>query len=477
MKKGIKINDMDNTITLHPGITDKISGVFNKELIENAARESRFVQRSTGKIEGGDFLRLMTVETMEKPFESLAGLCDILRDINSEADISCQALSYRINSKSAVTFLECILNRAIWKNLETVSDAGAAESLLPFNRIFIEDSTQCILNEKLAEDFKGSGGSASASALKINLIYELSYKIIQDLYITDCREPDQSLSVRIFNHLQAGDLVIRDLGYFKIDVLTLIAEAEAFFLSRLLKGVKVYLTPDKNGSAMAPGKYITENHPDQSVIGIDVFIGAQRLPGRLIVYKLPDDVVNARRRKANAAAKKKGGKLSKDHSEWLRFSIYITNAGEDILPPETVGTVYRIRWQIELIFKSWKSLLNIHVLKGTVPERIKCYLYGRLIVIAVMTVLYSYASRYALRQFQREVSEYKLICWLKRLKRLEKIIFSGMIGEILIELKRDILRNCKQKRKRKTVRELVLRQIPYMQSFDQNYLITGKEAG
>ncbi|MDM8544841.1 hypothetical protein QUF90_27570, partial [Desulfococcaceae bacterium HSG9] len=79
--------------------------------------------------------------------------------------------------------------------------------------------------------------------------------------------------------------------------------------------------------------------------------------------------------------------------------------------------------------------------------------------------------------FQREVSEYKLICWLKRLNRLEKAIFSGMIKEVLIELKRDILRSCKQKRKRKTVCELVMEQIPYMDSFNQNYLITGKEAG
>ncbi len=302
MKEGIKINDMDNTIILHPDITDKISDISDKEQIENAARESYFIQRSTSKIEGNDFLRLMTVETMENPFEPLAGLCDLLRDINPEADISPQALSCRINSKSAVAFLENILNQAIQKNLETVSDAGAAESLLPFNRIFIEDSTQCSLNEKLAENFKGAGGSASKSALKINLIYELSQKIIQDIHITDCKEPDQSLAARITDYLQPGDLVLRDLGYFKIDVLALIAEAGAFFLSRLLKGVKAYLTPEKGASEIELGKYITENHPDQSVIEIDVFIGAQRLPCRLIVYKLPDDVVNARRRKANAAA-------------------------------------------------------------------------------------------------------------------------------------------------------------------------------
>jgi len=60
---------------------------------------------------------------------------------------------------------------------------------------------------------------------------------------------------------------------------------------------------------------------------------------------------------------------------------------------------------------------------------------------------------------------------------LERALFSGMIREFLIELKRDILRNCKQKIKHKTVHELVLEQIPYMASFDQNYLTTGKEAG
>ena len=230
MTEGIKINDKDSTITLHPAIIDKISDIFNKERIENAARESQFIQRSTGKIEGIDFLRLMTVKSMENPFEPLERLCDLLKDINPLADISPQALSQRINSESAVEFLESVFNQAMEKYFETVTDASVTESLLPFNRIFIEDSTQCSLNEKLAEDFKGSGGSASKSALKINLIYELSDMIIQELYITDSNEPDQSLSVRILNYLQAGDLVIRDQGYFKIDVLALIAEGQGFFL-------------------------------------------------------------------------------------------------------------------------------------------------------------------------------------------------------------------------------------------------------
>src|SRR5438093_9411749 len=58
------------------------------------------------------------------------------------------------------------------------------------------------------------------------------------------------------------------------------------------------------------------------------------------------------------------------------------------------------------MFKNWKSLLNIHILKGTRPERIKCILYGRLITITMMTLLASYASWYAEDHLQRELRRF-----------------------------------------------------------------------
>ncbi|GBC62560.1 IS4 family transposase [Desulfonema ishimotonii] len=108
-----------------------------------------------------------------------------------------------------------------------------AEPLSPFKRIFLEDSTQCSLNEKLADEFRGSGGSASRSSVKINLIYEFKNHTIQDISISSGNVPDQSSAEAIPEHIRADDLILRDLGYFATDVLGRIRDREAFYLSRL----------------------------------------------------------------------------------------------------------------------------------------------------------------------------------------------------------------------------------------------------
>jgi hypothetical protein len=53
---------------------------------------------------------------------------------------------------------------ALHQQLEPVCERLLLGVLAPFARVLLEDSTQCRLHEKLAEDFKGSGGSASTSA-------------------------------------------------------------------------------------------------------------------------------------------------------------------------------------------------------------------------------------------------------------------------------------------------------------------------
>jgi len=87
-------------------------------------------------------------------------------------------------------------------------------------------------------------------------------------------------------------------------------------------------------------------------------------------------------------------------------------------------------------------------------------------------MLYAYANWYAEHIHKREVSAHKLYNWLKRRNRIGKAIFSGIMDILITTLNRDILRNCKQKRKRKTSLELIVEKVPYMESFDQNNMIS-----
>ena len=156
----------------------------------------------------------------------------------------------------------------------------------------------------------------------------------------------------------------------------------------------------------------------------------QRIPIRLIVYRLPSDVYRKRQKAAIKAAKRKGRGISLSYLKFLKYTFFITNVPAALWSMEVVGTIYRLRWQVELVFKNWKSLFQINVLKGTRPERILCLIYGRLIVILVVQRLLALASVQAAAE-QRELSFCKASQWLMRGGRLLKAFLDRQFGDLL----------------------------------------------
>jgi IS4 transposase len=46
--------------------------------------------------------------------------------------------------------------------------------------------------------------------------------------------------------------------------------------------------------------------------------------------------------------------------ELAHYNIFITNAPEALLKTSQIYPFYRLRWQIELLFKIWKSVFEIN---------------------------------------------------------------------------------------------------------------------
>jgi hypothetical protein len=61
------------------------------------------------------------------------------------------------------------------------------------------------------------------------------------------------------------------------------------------------------------------------------------------------------------------------------MNILITNADAAMLPAQVAVDLYRLRWQIEIEFKSWKSIAKIDSLKDSKTSRTECYILGKLI--------------------------------------------------------------------------------------------------
>jgi hypothetical protein len=444
-------------------VKGKLTTIFDPEPLETLARQSKFIQRSSSKLVGPDVVELMTTELMDEPAVSLEGLCDRLVDLNPQADMTPQALHQRFNA-AAVTYLQEVLQVALRQQLEPLCDRLPLGALAAFGRVLLEDSTPCRLHEKLADTFQGSGGSASPSAVKIDLIYDVLHHSLLERHLCEGTAADQGRALAIIPHLRAGDLVLRDLGYWTLESLRQIEAQEAWYLSRFSKGVDVYLEADAQAPALALVEHLERYYPDDSVMDLPVYLGHEHVPCRLLAYRLPEPVVQERRRKALQEARKKGRELSQEYLDWLSFGFDITNVSQQVWPAKVVGTIYRLRWQVELTFRNWKSLLNIHVLKGTRPERIQCIIYGRLITIIMLAMISSYASWYAEDYLQRELSLPKLINWLKRKNRLVNAMHDGTLEALLSHLRRALPKLlCKQKRKRRTSRQLIAEYEPYME--------------
>ncbi len=89
-----------------------------------------------------------------------------------------------------------------------------------------------------------------------------------------------------------------------------------------------------------------------------MFLGAQdRVATRLSASRLPEAVVNERRRTARRNAKKRGHTPSQAHLTLLAWNLFITNVPDTVWTPQTIGKVYALRWQVARVCKAWKSQL------------------------------------------------------------------------------------------------------------------------
>ncbi len=114
-----------------------------------------------------------------------------------------------------------------------------ATLLASCGRVCLEESTQCCLHEKLADALKGSGGSASRSTVKSDVIYEWLHPHLHALSVTEGRAAEQGHAAAIVPPLRAGALLIRALGYCSLEVLLQLATTQAWCLSRLRHRVAV----------------------------------------------------------------------------------------------------------------------------------------------------------------------------------------------------------------------------------------------
>lgn len=434
---------------------------FPTQWINSFAKQTGLVTRSTSRFDGKDICQLL-IQAVNAPSElSLGSFCKILYQINDNAKLKIQSLWERLVNRKTIAFMEGIYAKtwAIYaERIKKDCSKYPCNFFENFSQILIEDSTIIELNEKLSSFFKGCGGSASKSSLKIHLIFNAISNKFCWLKIYKDKRPDNSLAYDVLQVATEGTLLIRDLGFFVLDAFKRVNEKKAYFISRLQPNVNVYLKSD-DSKPIDLIRYIKTKYKLFSSGSLDVFLGVEeKLPVRLIFYRAPEEVVNERKRKAKRNRQRKGGTASDYLLTWQEYTLVITNLSEKIAPTNLIGTIYRLRWDIELIFKTWKSHLRLDVLKGARPERIEVFLYAKLICVLLLGMVCNYLKVICLRMFANvEISETKVGKFLVSMNILGRL-FNGYLSNAITEFLSNeywLEQFCKQKRKRKTTLERI----------------------
>ena len=319
---------------------------FLETYAEEVGQETGFVQRRS-KLNSVLFVQTLVLSCMDKPEASLNQMVQWSNELGLE--LTAQGLNKRLNER-AVIFLWCLVQRAV---VRLRRPAGVPEAQLEqFKEIAIVDSTQVALPDCLRDQFAGSGGNASSASIKFQLRFDYLAGHISALEVEAGRQSDHGCQLHR-QHLTKGSLQLFDLGYFDQSALSEIAQAEAYFICRLHPQVGLYTSVNASKSTDMVD-WLKQLDGDR--YEFERYVGSQeRVAVRVLLQRLPADIIEERRRKAQATARRKGKTYAQSHLALLDWSILITNVAHEQLSCEQVMALYPIRWQIELIFKLWKS--------------------------------------------------------------------------------------------------------------------------
>lgn len=344
------------------------------EIAQTAAKESGVIQR-TRKFSALSLARTFILGFLQDPNASDETLAQMA--VQCGAAVTPQAIEQR-HTPRLVGFLERLFRGAT--KLVVGSNKALAPILERFTSVTVIDSSTITLPDEMQEKFRGCGGShgSGAAAMKLQTELDLRSGALTHVEIEQGRSPDAATSRQDARHGK-GSLRISDLGYFALAVFAAMTQAGEYYLSRLQFGTHVL----HEGLTVEILAWLAKQAGP--FVDVSVLLGQeQRLPSRLIAWRLPQEQANRRRQKLRQETmKKKGREPSAERLAWCDWTILVTNVPADLLTPQEAAVLYRARWQVELLFKRWKSQGLVAELSGTTVERQMVRVWSRLVAVLV----------------------------------------------------------------------------------------------
>ena len=181
-------------------------------------------------------------------------------------------------------------------------------------------------------------------------------------------------------NLPGGALKLGDLGFFDLDRFAEYNQQGVFWISRYKASTKLFSA--ETGQEIELTTLLTQHDR----LYLPVLVGVKKKVKAFLVVRRVSEAIghNRQQRRADRAKRKQRIPAAKTLA-LAHWDIYLTN-----IPDFTVDEICalaRARWQIELIFKLWKSFFGLELSQSADPIRQTCLFYAKLLALWLVHVL------------------------------------------------------------------------------------------
>jgi hypothetical protein len=205
---------------------------------------------------------------------------------------------------------------------------------------------------------------------------------IEQVVLTDGRGSE---SLRRFD-CGPGDVQVVDRGYAKAGDLDDVMQRDSDFIVRIgWNSVRLCIADGMPFDLFA----FLDGIPEDAVAEVSLAVALDRgrtqlRPVRLVVKRLSAAAAERSKRRARCKSSKQSKTLQPQTLRAAGFVMLLTSLDASEFSATDILAIYRLRWQIELLFKRLKSLLDLDILPSKQPDLARCRIYAKLIAALLL---------------------------------------------------------------------------------------------
>jgi hypothetical protein len=241
-----------------------------------------------------------------------------------------------------------------------------------------------------------SGPGADGAEWRIHATYDAERGVVDHIEVTDDKGGEHLERAAV----QPGDLVVGDRGYAHASRIAAVRQAEGHVLVRI--GHNAVPLVDGDGTAFDPLAFARRKRPrggrPRRIESASVFLrddGERAYPMRLVLVRKSNESTRLTRKKIAAEASRKGKVAQQRTVDAAAFIFLLTSVPAHDADDVTIAELYRVRWQVELNFKRWKSIFDLDRLRATDPDLARAYIYAKLIAACIADTIARHARAFS----------------------------------------------------------------------------------